>query len=137
MQQAKQARVDGLNMSMNKEVAIKRTNAKAQGNVYDNRSWDLVDVLKGGDDALEKITPSQLPDSLKNKSKGEIKVIIQAKANERAALQKQILETNAKREAYIVEERKKRATNANEKTLETEVELIIKEQAKRFNMIIQ
>jgi seryl-tRNA synthetase len=74
---------------------------------------------------------------LKNKSRAELQQIVAAKNNERNQVQKQIGEISIKREAYIAAERARAAGNTNTATLETQVEKIIKEQAKRFNMIIQ
>ena len=78
-----------------------------------------------------------MPDSLKNKSKDEIKVIVEEKARQRGSVNQQINELTAKRELFIIEERKKIAATKQENTLETEVEKIIKEQAKRYKMIIE
>jgi len=80
---------------------------------------------------------SELPDSLQKKSKEEIKNIINAKTAERTAVQNQIGELSTKREAYITAEKAKKAVNNNQPTLESEIEKIIREQAKRFNMQIQ
>ena len=49
---------------------------------------------------------------------------------------KQIQAVSAKRMVYINEERARKANN-NTQTLETEVEKIIREQVKRFNMKIE
>jgi hypothetical protein len=51
-------------------------------------------------------------------------------------VQKEIETVSKKREDYITAERKKNAEQNKAATLETEVEKIIKEQAKRFNMKI-
>jgi hypothetical protein len=78
-----------------------------------------------------------LPDSLKNKSRDEIKKIVDIKNAERSAVQKEIMTINTQRENYIAAERAKAANNNNTQTLETEVEKVIRQQAKRFNMVIQ
>ena len=63
---------------------------------------------------------------------------INQKGNERAAIQKEIQDINKKREAFIAEEKIKKAkAGNNSQTLESEVERIIREQATRFNMKIQ
>ena len=54
----------------------------------------------------------------------------------RGNIQKEIENTNKQREEYIANERKKNAAQAKEATLETEVEKMIKVQAKRYNMKI-
>jgi hypothetical protein len=104
--------------------------------VYDNAGWDLIDANAKGrlDEAIAD--RNTLPDSLKNKTKEQIKVIVEEKAKQRAAVNEKINELTAKRELFIIEERKKIAATKQENTLETEVEKIIKEQAKRYNMKI-
>ncbi len=135
--QTKQVKMDALNSSAGKKTEMKRIAAKANSKVYKNGSWDLVDADEDGklDDILKD--RKELPDSLKNKTKEEIKAIINEKAKQRSVAQKEIVELNAKRDAFIAEERKRRANTKQENTLETEVEKIIKEQVKRSNMNVK
>ena len=58
------------------------------------------------------------------------------KSAERIQIQSEIKDINAKREAFLIEEKTKRARNTDS-TLETEVEKMIREQVKRFNMKIE
>ena len=135
---SKQIKMDAANASVSKETEIKRIKTKSNSKVYNNAQWDLVDARdKDGDAAFEKLEMNALPDSLQTKTKEEIKKIIEEKSKQRAVTQQEIIELNKKRDVYIAAEKAKRATNKNEQTLETEVEKIIKEQAKRHNMIIQ
>jgi hypothetical protein len=136
---AKQAQMDEANASMSKSAGLKRINTKSNGRVYNNAQWDLVDAKeKDGDGFLDKIDKKELPDSLKNKSTEELKKIVDAKSKERSAIQTEIKTLNTQRDAYIAAEKAKNATNKNNAaTLETEVEKIIKEQAKRYRMVIQ
>jgi hypothetical protein len=135
---ANQSKQDMLNTTMSKSAGIKRIKAKSNGAVYQNAQWDLVDAkASGGADLLKNIDKKVLPDSLKNKSTAELEKIIDEKSKERANIQKEIISLNTQRDAYIVNEKKNAANKNNAATLETEVEKIIKEQAKRFNMVIQ
>jgi len=135
---ANQSKQDMLNTTMSKSAGIKRIKAKSNGAVYQNAQWDLVDAkASGGADFLKKIDKNILADSLKDKSSAEIEMIVDEKAKERAAIQKEITTLNTQRDAYIANEKKNAANKNNAATLETEVEKIIKEQAKRFNMVIQ
>lgn len=135
---AKQEFMDEANASMSKSAGLKRIKTKSNSTVYNNAQWDLVDARnKEGDIALEKVDKKQLPDSLKNKSTEELKKIVASKSTERSNFQSQIKTLNAQRDAYIAAEKAKNAVKNNTATLETEVEKIIKEQAKRYNMIIQ
>jgi len=134
---AKQEKMDVANAQASKKQQIARIKTKSNSKVYDNSSWDLVDAKAKGrlDEAIAD--RNTLPDSLKNKSKEEIKIIVEEKTKQRSLVNQQINDLTAKRDAYIAEERKKIANTKQENTLETEVEKIIKEQAKRYNMKIE
>jgi hypothetical protein len=135
---AAQAEVDQKSYSSNKSAALKRVAVKGQISLYKNDSWDLVDAGGSGDskEFIAKLDKKTLPDSLQKKSNEELKKIVDEKRAQRSIIQKEIEVTNNRREVYIAEARKKNAT-VNAPTLETEVEKIIKEQAKRYNMTIQ
>ena len=135
----KQEQMDVANASMSKEAGIKRIKTKISGiTVYNNAQWDLVDAKGTAGFDLEKIDKNVLPDSLKNKTTEELKKIIDAKSKERGTVQTEIAKLNTQRDIYIAVEKAKNVTNKNNAaTLETEVERIIKEQAKRFKMVIQ
>jgi len=135
---SKQAKVDVANGIMSKEAQIKRIKSKSNKAVYNNAQWDLVDAKdRDGVAALEKINKNELPDSLKNKSTEELKKIVEQKSKERSAVQTEIARLNTQRDAYIAAEKAKHALKNNTATLETEVEKIIKEQAKRYKMNIE
>jgi hypothetical protein len=131
------ASLDQANYSMSKSAGIKRAKVKANSKVYNNASWDLIDAKeKDGEGFIDKLDRKTLPDSLKNKTTEELKKLVTEKQNQRSATQRQIEELSAKRDAYIATERAKNATKTTT-NMETEVERIIKEQAKRYKMIVQ
>ncbi|HQW92800.1 MAG TPA: hypothetical protein PKY28_06850 [Ferruginibacter sp.] len=135
---AKQAEMDNANASMSKAAGIKRINAKSNGAVYNNAGWDLVDARGTGAVDLAKIDKKDLPDSLKNKTSAELEKIVDAKSKERNYIQKEIATLNIQRNTFIATAKAKNAGNKNNgATLETEVEKIIREQAKRYKMNIQ
>jgi hypothetical protein len=134
---AKQRKMDVANSSMSKSAGLKRIKAKSNAVIYNNAQWDLVDAKKDLPGAIAKIDKKQLPDSLQNKTTAELEKIVDDKSKERNAVQKEIITLNTQRDAFIEAEKAKNATNKNQATLETEVEKIIKEQAKRFKMQIQ
>ena len=135
--QKKQAVMDEANASMSRSAGLKRIQSKSNAAVYNNAQWDLVDAKdKGGDLALEKMDKKELPDSLKNKTTEELKKIVETKSKERSAVNAEIISLNKLRDAYIAAEKAKHATHNHAATLETEVEKIIKEQAKRYKMKI-
>jgi hypothetical protein len=133
----KQAEVDDLNKKMNKSVLAKRVAVKGKKELYNNTSWDLVDAGKTDSLFYKKVDMKTLPDSLKTKSRVELKEVITKKSTERTLIQKDIERTNAKREQYIANEKKKSANQRTDQTLETEIEKIIRQQASRFNMTIK
>jgi hypothetical protein len=135
--QNRQVAMDVSNATINKKVAADRAVVKANSGLYDNSSWDLMDAYKADSSFIAKVDMKTLPDSLKNKSRAELKMIINNKNKERGAIQGEIISINKQRENYIAAKRAKAAANNKAVTLETEVEKIIKEQAKRYNMIIQ
>lgn len=134
---ARQAEMDQSNYKLNKAAMAKRAAVKGNKYLYNNSSWDLLDAVAADSSFVAKVDLKTLPDSLKNKSRFELQQIVKAKNNERSLIQKQLGEVSIKRDAYIAAERARAAGNTNTATLETQVEKIIKEQAKRFNMIIQ
>lgn len=133
----RQYKVDAGNAGMGKEVAAKRTAVKGNKQLYNNASWDLVDAMDRDSSFIAKVDMKTLPDSLQNKSRTELQKIVDKKNAERGAVQKEILIVNTQRENFIAAERAKNAANNNAVTLETEVEKVIRQQAKRFNMVIQ
>ena len=134
---AAQSEVDQKNYSMNKSVAVKRVAVKGKKELYKNSTWDMVDAASNDKQFAEKVDIKTLPDSLQKKSRKEIQQVIDKKTAERSIVQKEIEATNTKREAWLATEKLKRATNNNAATLESEIEKIIKKQAKRFNMVIK
>jgi hypothetical protein len=133
----KQMKMDKENASMNKSVFLRRAQAKGQSNMYRNDSWDLVDGLEKDEKLLDKVDVKTLPEAFKNKSKTEIKKIVQETAQTRSLVQKEIGTTSAKRDAFLVEEKKRRANNTKGKTLESEMEKLLIEQAAKFKIEIQ
>ena len=133
----KQVKMDGLNSTMSKSAGIKRVAAKSNSQVYKNGEWDLVDKVAYDSIGFVNMSKEQLPDSLRNKTKDEIKKIVEEKSKQRASVQQEIITLNKQRDVYIAAEKAKRANSKNEQTLETEVEKIIKAQARKHNMKIE
>jgi hypothetical protein len=134
---ASQKKVDADNRSMNKSVEVKRITVKSNKALYKNESWDMVDKYEDDKEIVSKINKSTLVDSLKNKSNEEIQKILIQKKKEREAIQKQITTLNATRDKFIAVEKSKGKNQNNKATLETEIEKIIRKQAKEFNMVIE
>lgn len=134
---AMQADMDAKNYALSKSAAAKRAEVKSRASLYKNEDWDLVDAVESDREFLSKISPQQLPESLQNKSRAEMeKVLVQAK-KERGVLQNQLAGLSVKRNEYIRQELAKPGQGNNAPTLETEIEKLIRQQVKRFNMQIQ
>jgi hypothetical protein len=134
---ATQSKVDKQNYEMNRSVAVKRVTVKGKKELYKNTNWDMVDAAEQDKDFVEKIDMKVLPENMQKKSRKEIQQIIDSKSAERTQVQKDIEKVNTKRESWLASEKVKRATNNTPATLESEIEKIIKHQAKRFNMVIK
>jgi hypothetical protein len=137
--QAKQASMDKANASLSEVVVMKRIEAKANKAAYRNADWDAVDavVFNGRVSGIDvkKLDVKTLPDSLQKLNTEQLTAFIQAKANERALIQKNIGEASRKREEYIANERKRLAQTNSEATLETAVEQTIKLQGAKFGLV--
>ncbi len=134
---AAQADVDQKSYKLNKSEAVKRVTVKGKKELYKNTTWDMVDAAEKDKTFAAKVDIKSLPDSMQRKSRGEIQQIIEVKSAERTQVHKDIESVNAKREIWLAAEKAKRTTNNNTATLESEIEKIIKQQARRFNMVIK
>ena len=102
----KQAQQDVNAMSISRSNYAERAVSKTKA-VYNNSSWDLVDLAKNNAEALREIKQSDLPKELQNKSTEELQKAIAIKEAERANIQKEINELAKKRQEYIDEQTKK------------------------------
>lgn len=90
-------------------AAATRSSAKAKG-VYRNDDWDLVDARKHGRVGdLSRMSADELPAEMRGMNEKERVAFVEEKAKKRAELQQKIDETSKKRDAFIVEARKKAA----------------------------
>jgi hypothetical protein len=133
---SQQREVDKMNFAMNKSAGLKRAKVKGNAGLYKNSNWDLVDGYANDLESVDKLDRKSLPDSLQSKSNAAIKAIITKQSNQRGAVQQQMATLNAKRDAYIIAEKAKTINGKNSETLETVIEKIIREQAKRYNMTV-
>jgi hypothetical protein len=99
------------------------------GAMYRNAAWDLVDRLKDepGFD-VKKVPVEDLCDDMKKLTPEDREKYVKDKLAERQALQKQIAEVNARREAFIKAEMKKNPSAAD-KAFDEAVRGAIREQA--------
>jgi predicted house-cleaning noncanonical NTP pyrophosphatase (MazG superfamily) len=99
-------------LSVSKENFASRAVSKSKS-VYKNTSWDLVDKYEEKQ-SLADIKKSELPKELQNKTEQELKVFIESKQKERAAIQKEIDGLAKKRQEYMDTENKKGQTTGDD-----------------------
>jgi hypothetical protein len=115
--------------SYSKSVSVNRAVTKSTSN-YQNSNWDLVDAAKDKSVKLEELKKEDLPEEMQKMTKEEQKIYLDKKLKERETIQKQIKETNAKREKYISEQQKQ---NPQESTLDAAMIKIVRDQAQKKN----
>ncbi len=134
---ARQEQMDKSNAAINTTTLANRTAVKGNSQLYDNSNWDLLDAARSDSTIISRVDMKTLPESLQNKSRAELKTIVAEKNKERSSIQQQIETINKERQAFIATEKAKAVNiNPNRSTLEMEVEKIVRQQAKRFNMTI-
>jgi hypothetical protein len=109
---------------------------KSNKSLNNNSEWDLVDALEKNAGIIDTLDMNNLDDSLKTKSRKELKKIVEGTASERKRIQNLIAALSVKQEKFIKAEKEKLKANEPQ-TLESEIERIIREQVKRVNMKIE
>ena len=125
----RQAEQDGNAAGMSKSAMFKRTEAKCSS-VYKNTQWDLVDACEDVEFDIEKLKDDQLPDEMKGMNTDEKTAYIKEKQKERLLIQKEIVETTAKREMYVFDKRQNDPENMLDKAIINAV--IVQASAKNF-----
>jgi hypothetical protein len=100
-----------------------------------NPAWDLLDAMEKDPSIIDKVDMKTLDDSLKNKSRLQLKQIAETTLAKRRLIQNHVKELSLKQEIYLKAEKEKLKSNEPQ-TLESEIEVIIREQVKRVNMKI-
>ncbi len=110
-------------------AAVARAEAKANA-LYRNAGWDLVDRLKEDKEFdVRKVKEEDLCEEMKKMTPDERVAYVKKKAEERAALQKEINDLASARAKFVAEELKKAPKSAGEKALDEALKGIIREQA--------
>jgi hypothetical protein len=123
-----QATQDGNALKAGTGVAAARCYCKGNG-LYRCDDWDLVDRCKH--DAkfdIRKVPVEELSEAMRKMTPEQRVAFVKEKAAQREALQKQINETNGKREVYINQERKKLGAKAD-KVFDSAVRGMLRKQA--------
>lgn len=124
---ALQAEQDSNASGYSKANAVSRTVSKSS-HLYKNKTWDLVDAVDLEEVVVEDIKEDALPEELKGKSAKDIKEYVTEKKKVRKDIQEKIQELNAKRKAYISQQK-----TESKNGLENALTRAIKEQAKKKN----
>jgi len=103
--------------------------------LYSMPTWNLLDTAEKDPSIIYRIDMTILDDSLKNKTREELRGIVNIKISARNSLRESINTLALKQGQYIRDEKEKMMLNEPQ-TLESEIEKIIREQVKRFNMKI-
>jgi len=110
-------------------AAAARATTKA-GALYRNET-DLLDRMKADKSfKLKEVAEAELPEELKKLKPDEREGYLKKKAEERAAVQEQIVALSAKRSAFIAEELKKKPKSEADKAFDESLRATIRAQAK-------
>jgi hypothetical protein len=107
-----QARQDSNASGMAAGVLAQRCQTKATGNYY-NASWDLVDAMKDASFKLDSVAADQLPEVMRTMTLDQRRAYVEARAAERAEVQRTIAEVGAKRNQFIAAETAKMAAGSS------------------------
>jgi len=110
-------------------VAAERALSKSAPQ-YNARHWDLVDASREKDFDWTKVKTEELPAELQKMTLEQRKAYVAKKGGERAAIQNQVKELGAKRDAYVKAEVAKKGLKA-EGTFDDAVRKSLAQQAKK------
>ncbi len=109
---ANQVQQDANAQTLSSAVVAARCSTKG-GVLYSNEHWDLVDACKQESFKLADVKDEDLPESMRGKTLEQKQAIIAEMAGKREAIQKEIADYGAKRQAYVNEEMKKHQSDAD------------------------
>ena len=109
---ANQARQDNNAASAGIGSLIERSVSKS-GRAYNNYSWDLVDATAQGQIDLRSIDQQTLPLGYRDLDTQQLKAKVEAQAERRKSLQKQLASLQAQREAFLAAKKREGQDAAN------------------------
>jgi len=131
--QARQVAQDANAVTASPSAVVTRSISKGCSTLYCNDAWDLVDAIKNGKCKLDDVKDEDLPEDLRRLDKAHRQARVDGASQQRAAIQKRILELNQAREAVLAAERKKQVEKGKE-TLDTAILKAVRDQAARANI---
>lgn len=109
---SRQREQDANAMSYSSSNMAQRAVSKSSA-VYRNESKDLVDAVAVKKDVLEEVSEDELPEAMKSMSEAERLVYVQKQATKRADIQAKIQAISDLREAYVLQQQKRPATEGD------------------------
>lgn len=118
---------DGNAVNLNPAAAAQRCQTKAS-DLYFCGQWDLVDATTDPKFALESVKKEDLPEALRALSIADLRAHIEGQRKKRTELRAAVAELGKQRDAFVVEEHKKRSA-AGDQRFETAVLEAVRQQA--------
>lgn len=117
------------------QAAAQRCQTKG-GGLYWNAGWDLVDACADPKFELDKLKAEDLPESMRAMQPADRRAHVEQHRQRRAELRQQVEELGKKRDAFVLEEQKKRGEQAA-KTFESAVLQLVRAQAERAGLVLR
>ena len=133
MKKQNQTRQDNNASAYGSVNEVQRAVSKSS-HVYKNKSWDIIDASEDVEFEIDEIEKSELPKVMQEMNSEEKVKYIADNKEERQQIQKEIMDLNKKRVAYVAQ--KKKASNA-ENSLDDAMIKAIKKQAKIKNFVFE
>ncbi len=124
---ANQVQQDANAQTLSSAVVAARCQSKG-GALYSNEHWDLVDACRQESFKLADVKDEDLPESMRGKTLEQKQAIIAEMARKREAIQKEIADYSARRQAFVNEEMKKHQSDAD-RSFDTALRKAIRAQA--------
>jgi hypothetical protein len=116
-------------------LLAQRAKSKASA-LYNNANWDLVDALNSGALKLENLDKEQLPPAINALNREDQQAYIETKAQERKAIQEEIVALTQARDAFVADERRK-AAKSDVSTLNDAMSRVIRAQGEQKKFAFQ
>jgi len=115
-------------LSLNLAAAAQRCQTKASS-LYYNPTFDLCDAVKDPKFVLSAVKKEELPEVMRTMTAVQMTAHVALMQKQRGGIQKQVAEIGKKRDAYVMEDRRKQA-GAGEKLFEDAILESVREQAR-------
>ncbi len=122
-----QAQQDANAQTLSSAVVAARCQSKGSA-LYSNEHWDLVDACRSAAFKLADVKDEDLPESMRGKTLEQKQAIVADMAAQREAIQKEIADFSARRQAYVNEELKKHQSE-EDRSFDTALRKAIRAQA--------